>query len=81
MTLTTQKVKIKEINCQLIQMASLTEKQIYASMLALKNHDLDVVEEVIKADDKIDDLQKTIEEECIKFIATEQPLAMDLRQV
>jgi phosphate transport system protein len=81
MTLTTQKLKIKEINGQLVQMASLTEKQLYLSMLALKDHDVKVAEETIKADDKVDNLQKVIEEECIKFIATEQPLASDLRLV
>ena len=81
MTLTTQKLKIQEINGQLVQMASLTEKQLYSSMLALKNHDVKGAEETIKADDKVDNLQKVIEEECIKFIATEQPLATDLRHV
>lgn len=81
MTLTSQKIRIKEINCQLIQMATLIEKQLYASMLALKNHDTEVINEIIKADDDVDNLQRVIEEECIKFIASEQPLAKDLRNV
>lgn len=81
MTLTSQKIRIKEINCQLIQMATLIEKQLYSSMLALKNHDTEVIDEIIKADDDVDNLQKIIEEECIKFIASEQPLAKDLRNV
>lgn len=81
MTLNTQKVKIKEINAQIEQMASLVEKQIYNSMLVLKNHDEKESDRIMKDDDKVDDLQKKIEEECIKFIATEQPLATDLRKV
>ncbi len=81
MTLTSQKIRIKEINCQLVQMATLIEKQLYASMLALKNHDTEVINEIIKADDDVDNLQRIIEEECIKFIASEQPLAKDLRNV
>lgn len=36
MTLTSQKIRIKEINCQIVQMSTLVEKQLYASMLALK---------------------------------------------
>ena len=56
-------------------MASLVEKQIYESMVSLKNYDLEKAEQVIKDDDKVDEMQKTIEEECIKFIATEQPLS------
>ncbi len=81
MTLTSQKIRIKEIDCQLIQMSTLVEKQLYATMLALKNHDLEIIDRIIKEDDKVDELQKTIEEECIKFIASEQPLAKDLRNV
>lgn len=81
MTLTSQKIRIKEINCQIVQMSTLVEKQLYASMLALKNHDLEIINKIMKEDDKVDELQKKIEEECIKFIASEQPLAKDLRNV
>ena len=34
----------------------------------------------MKNDDKVDDFQKDIEEKCIKFMATESPLARDLRK-
>lgn len=81
MTLTSQKIRIKEINCQIVQMSTLVEKQLYASMIALKNHDLEIIDKIMKEDDKVDELQKKIEEECIKFIASEQPLAKDLRNV
>ncbi len=81
MTLTSQKIRIKETNCQIVQMSTLVEKQLYASMIALKNHDLEIINKIMKEDDKVDELQKKIEEECIKFIASEQPLAKDLRNV
>ena len=81
MTRGSQEARVKNINRELLIMANLVEKQIYESMLILKNYDLEKVEQVIKNDDKVDDMQKTIEEECIKFIATEQPLATDLRRV
>ena len=81
MTRTTQKLKIKEINRQLLLMASLVEKQLYASLLSLKEHDTKVTQSIIAEDDKVDELQRIIEEECIKFIATEQPVAVDLRSV
>lgn len=73
--------RIKVINRELLNMASLVEKQIYESMVCLKNYDLEKAEQVIKGDDKVDEMQKIIEEDCIKFIATEQPLATDLRRV
>lgn len=62
-------------------MSSLVEKQIYESLLCLKNYDVEKAKQVIKDDDKVDDMQKKIEEECMKYIATEQPLATDLRRV
>lgn len=81
MTRASQKNRIGEINSQLVLMGNLVEKQVYYSMLALRNADVNSAEAIIKDDDKVDNLQKVIEEECIKFIATEQPLAKDLRRV
>ncbi|KFX59127.1 phosphate signaling complex protein PhoU [Clostridium botulinum] len=81
MTRESQDTRVKEINRQLLKMTSLVEKQIHDSMISLKNHDSDMADKVIKYDDKVDDLQKIIEEDCIKFIAMEQPLATDLRRV
>ena len=40
--------KIKLLNSELIEMASLVEKQIYDSMTALKNQDLDLSKKVMK---------------------------------
>ena len=73
--------KIKVLNSDLIEMASLVEKQIYDSIIAFKNQDADLASTVIKNDDKVDELQKDIEEKCIKFMATESPLAGDLRKI
>ena len=81
MTRESQDARIKGINRQLLKMTSLVEKQIYDSMTSLKNHDANMADKVIACDDKVDDLQKIIEEDCIKFIAMEQPLATDLRRV
>lgn len=81
MTRGSQEIRVKNINRELLSMTSLVEKQIYESMIALKNYDIEMADIVAKNDDKVDQLQKIIEEECIKFIATEQPLATDLRKV
>lgn len=73
--------KIKLLNSELIEMASLVEKQIYDSIMALKNQDVELAKKIMKNDDKVDNLQKLIEEKCIKFMATESPLARDLRSI
>lgn len=81
MTRGSQDTKVKNINRELITMANLVEKQIYESMVSLKNYDIELANKIINNDDKVDDLQKKIEEKCIKFIASEQPLATDLRKI
>lgn len=73
--------KINMLNRELIKMATLVEKQIYDSITALKDQNLSLAEKVIKDDDKVDNLQREIEEKCIKFMATESPLAKDLRSI
>ena len=77
----TQKNRIDEINKNILMMADLVENQIFKSVENLRKYDPDSVENIIKDDDNIDDLHQLVEEECIIFIATEQPLAKDLRYV
>ncbi|WP_294156449.1 phosphate signaling complex protein PhoU [uncultured Clostridium sp.] len=76
-----QNMRVKNIERDIISMSSLVEKQLYESILCLKNYNIDRIDDIIKNDDIVDNMQKKIEEECVKFIATEQPLASDLRRV
>lgn len=73
--------KIKLLNVELMEMATLVEKQIYDSVLALKTQDLELAAKIMKNDDIVDNFQKEIEDKCIKIIATESPVAKDLRNV
>lgn len=73
--------KSKMLNSELIEMASLVEKQIIDSMKALKEQDVNLAKTVMKNDDKVDNFQRVIEEKCIKFMATESPVAGDLRSI
>lgn len=73
--------RVKLLNSDLINMASLVEKQIYDSMVALKEQDVLLAEKVIENDDKVDDMNRDIEEKCVKFMAIESPVAKDLRRI
>ena len=73
--------KIKSLNLELMEMATLVEKQIYDSVLALKTQDLELANKIMKNDDIVDNFQKEIEDKCIRIIATESPVAKDLRNV
>ena len=73
--------KMKHLEEKLQQMGSLVEDSIARCIEALKNQNLELAQEVITADDLIDDLEQEIEEKCLEVIATQQPMAKDLRRV
>lgn len=73
--------KISLLHERLQQMGNLVEESIALSIEALKNQDLVLAQKVIDGDDVIDDLEHVIEDKIIEFIATQQPMAKDLRRV
>jgi phosphate transport system protein len=60
-------------------MGSMVEKAIARALDALVRRDLEASEEVVREDDYIDSKRFEIEESCIDLIATQQPMARDLR--
>ena len=70
---------LRELQDELLVLANMVEKAIARSMDALKNRDLALSEEVVRDDDVIDRKRVELEERCIDLIATQQPLAGDLR--
>ncbi len=71
--------RLREIQDNVLAMGSMTSKAIIRSVDALKNRDLDSAHHVIDDDQKINDKRFEIEEKCIELIATQQPMASDLR--
>lgn len=69
------------LTSELAEMGSLVEKQLYNSIEAFKNKDMVLAKKVIENDDKVDELNKKIEEQCLKFMAMESPVATDLRKI
>lgn len=63
------------------QMGGLAEDQFGKAIDALSTSDRVKAEHVIAADDKIDTLEKEVEENAIKLIAMRQPMAEDLRSI
>jgi phosphate transport system protein len=72
---------LHELHNDILRMGSVVEKQIYQCIDALVNQNCDLAEKIIQNDDIVDDFQKDIESKCIKLIATQQPLAQDLRNI
>ena len=60
-------------------MGGMVEKSIARALDALTRRDLVASDQVIQEDDYIDSKRFEIEEQCIDLIATQQPMARDLR--
>ena len=73
--------KLDKLNDEIIKMGEIVKKQIELSVESLVNRDVELAMSVIKEDDIVDELQRKIEDRCIKLIAAEQPLARDLRLI
>ncbi len=71
--------KLREIQDDILAMGSMVEKAISRSIEALKKRDIAMAQQVIANDLKINEKRFDIEEKCIQLVATQQPMASDLR--
>jgi phosphate transport system protein len=78
---TTFHKKLKEIQDDILLMGSMSSKAILNSIEALKNRNLELARQIIDNDQKINQKRFEIEEKCIELIATQQPMASDLRMI
>ncbi len=70
---------LREIQDDILAMGSMVEKAINRSVETLKNRDLVQAKQIIEDDCRINEKRFAIEEKCIQLIATQQPMAGDLR--
>jgi len=73
--------KLREIQDDVLAMGSMVEKATSRSIEALKERDLEKAHEIIADDLKINRKRFNIEEKCVQLIATQQPMASDLRTI
>ncbi len=71
--------RLREIQDDILAMGSMASKAILRSVEALKNRDLDSASHIIDDDQNVNNKRFEIEEKCIELIATQQPMASDLR--
>ncbi len=71
--------KLREIQDDILAMGSMVSKALLRSIDALKNRDLGLARQIITDDQKVNGKRFEIEEKCIELIATQQPMASDLR--
>ena len=72
---------LAEIQEEMLVMADMVESAIQRSVQALKGRDVDLARQVTADDVKINLKRYNTEERCLELIATQQPLAGDLRTI
>ncbi|HLF72167.1 MAG TPA: phosphate signaling complex protein PhoU [Dehalococcoidia bacterium] len=81
MTRTAFERQLDEIQEDMLVMASMVERAIDRSIDALKNRDIELARAVIVEDSEINRKRYETEERCLELLATQQPLASDLRTI
>ncbi|MCE2463764.1 MAG: phosphate signaling complex protein PhoU [Dehalococcoidia bacterium] len=71
--------QLRMLQDEVLMMGGMVEKSIARALDSLTRRDLEAAEQVIREDDYIDRKRFDIEEHCIDLIATQQPMAGDLR--
>jgi len=72
---------IAALKSQLAEMGGIAEEQLANAIQALSKRDLSLADLVIRNDQRLDDLERNIEEKAILTIAKRQPMALDLREI
>ena len=64
-----------------LEMGSMVEQAIQRAVVSLKERDIETSKEVIAQDDAIDTKRFELEDRIVELIATQQPMAQDLRTI
>jgi phosphate transport system protein len=73
--------QIELLKQKVLEIGAAVEEAIAKAVSAIVNRDVTLAQQVIVADDEIDRMEVSIEEECLKTLALYQPVAADLRFV
>ena len=74
-------VELEEINQKLLLMQKKVISAIQESINALLNKDSLLMEDTFRKEKEIDSLERDIEQECLKILLMEHPVAVDFREV
>jgi phosphate transport system protein len=73
--------ELQNLRNQLLTMGGLVEERVHRAVHSLVNRKEEAAQRIIAADNEINDLQMDIDDRCLKLLATQTPLAVDLRLI
>lgn len=71
--------KLKELQAEIEKMGEKANRMLDLSMTALIEDRDELIDEILRLEDEVDAMDNRIEEKCARLIATQQPIAKDLR--
>jgi phosphate transport system protein len=72
---------LQALRNQLLTMGGLVEERVHRAVHALVHRGEEDAQRVIATDKEVNDLQMDIDERCLRLLATQTPLAVDLRLI
>ena len=72
--------QLQDLSSSIVKMGALAESQLQNAVNALIDKDQEAADETVGRDDRIDEMEKKIEEQVLNLIVLRQPMAIDLRQ-
>ena len=72
---------LHQLRDDLLRMGALVESALDRALEALRNRSVQLADAIIAADNTIDALHLELEERCLRLMATQQPMAKDLRTI
>ncbi len=73
--------ELEGIRNQLMQMGGLIEQQLTDVLTAMADNDVALAEQIIAKDQKVNQFESAVDQECSRIIAKRQPTASDLRLI
>jgi phosphate transport system protein len=73
--------EIKDLQKKVAEMGGIAEKMLSDALEAIEKRDTRIAQRIIMTDQKLDGLQRDIDEHAILTIARRQPMAVDLRDI
>jgi phosphate transport system protein len=73
--------ELKRLTNTIARMGGLAEAQIANGIQALIKRDTELAANVVEADQKIDELEREVDDQAIQMLALRQPMASDLRAI
>jgi len=70
---------LEKLKKEILKLGTMVESAINNAIFALNNREMSYVDEVLRLEEHINEMEVKIEEDCLKILALHQPVAGDLR--